>query len=220
MSALKPAVCAALQQAGTPERAEKEKTYQKSSWTHWGCAFPIMDKVLRQTLKGVNEDELIALAYDLWREPVWDCKIAAGRVIALPKINDVPRVWGFVTDKVTEIDGWAIGDNLAPAARHCLLADTTLLDEVEGWIKHDSFWVRRAALIFTLPWAKPGMDPSRSLGWAAKLAPEREWFIQKAIGWWLRQLGKHDPDRVRTFLEIHEDNLMAVAKNEARKYLT
>jgi 3-methyladenine DNA glycosylase AlkD len=25
------------------------------------------------------------------------------------------------------------------------------------------------------------------LGWAARLAEDREWFIQKAIGWWLRE---------------------------------
>ena len=34
------------------------------------------------------------------------------------------------------------------------------------------------------------------LGWASRYADDREWFIQKAIGWWLRTLSKHNPNRV------------------------
>jgi 3-methyladenine DNA glycosylase AlkD len=76
---------------------------------------------------------------------------------------------------------------------------------------------RRA--VFTLPWTKEKHDPERMLGWAALLAEDREWFIQKAIGWWLRELSKRDPRRVRRFLAEHGPKLTGVAKREAIKYL-
>ena len=57
------------------------------------------------------------------------------------------------------------------------------------------------------------------LGWAARLASDRQWFIQKAIGWWLRELSKRDPARVRRFLDEQGAPLMAVARREATKYL-
>jgi 3-methyladenine DNA glycosylase AlkD len=57
------------------------------------------------------------------------------------------------------------------------------------------------------------------LGWAARLAEDREWFIQKAIGWWLRELSKRNPERVRRFLAEHGGKLTGVAKREATKYL-
>lgn len=38
------------------------------------------------------------------------------------------------------------------------------------------------------------------LGWAARLSTDPEWFIQKAIAWWLRDLSKHNPQRVAVFL--------------------
>ncbi len=57
------------------------------------------------------------------------------------------------------------------------------------------------------------------LGWAGRLAEGREWFIQKAIGWWLRVLSKRDPERVRRFLTEHGGKLTGVAKREATKYL-
>lgn len=87
-------------------------------------------------------------------------------------------------------------------------------------------WARRAALVFTLPWAK-GRHPDdadrahreRILGWAAQYATDHEWFIQKAIGWWLRTLSKHDADRVRAFLAAHGEALKPFARREAGKYL-
>ena len=57
------------------------------------------------------------------------------------------------------------------------------------------------------------------LGWAARLAGDREWFIQKAIGWWLRELSKRDAPRVRRFLAEHGVTLKGVARREASKYL-
>ncbi|MCB1081356.1 MAG: DNA alkylation repair protein, partial [Chlamydiia bacterium] len=101
----------------------------------------------------------------------------------------------------------------------CILADESLLDELEKWTYHENFWIRRAALVYTLPYAKPGFDPERMLSWAARYATDPEWFIQKAIGWWLRVLGEHNPERVILFLEIHSDRLKSVAKKEARRKL-
>ena len=59
----------------------------------------------------------------------------------------------------------------------------------------------------------------RMLGWAARLAEDREWFMQKAIGWWLRELSKRNSERVRRFLTEHGGKLAGVARREATKYL-
>jgi 3-methyladenine DNA glycosylase AlkD len=57
------------------------------------------------------------------------------------------------------------------------------------------------------------------LGSAARLAIDRQWFNQKAVGWWLRELSNRDSERVRRFLTEHGEKLTGVAKREARKYL-
>ena len=82
--------------------------------------------------------------------------------------------------------------------------------------------MRRAALVATLPWTKlthptPAETAAREriLGWAAACVPDRDWFIQKAIGWWLRSLSAHDPDRVRAFLAGPGQGLKAFARREA-----
>lgn len=208
-----------LQDLSAPNRAEKEKAYQKSRWEHWGVALPKMDLAIRGSLKGLPPQKLLALSARLWREPVWDLKIVAARILALDAMPATEQLWKFVRTRVPDLDGWAVADNLASVGSRCLLADPRRLDDVESWIASQHLWTKRAALVFTLPWIRNGRAPERMLGWASKLADDPEWFIQKAIGWWLRELSKRDPIRVRRFLREHTTKLKSVARREASKYL-
>ena len=208
-----------LRALGDPERAAQEKRYQKSRWQHWGVALPKMDAAIKKTLGDLSQDDALELCRRLWSAPVWDLKIVAGRVLARKSTAPDAKVWGFVTERLADLDGWAVADNLAPAASRCLLADPSRLDRVATWIDRPHLWTRRAALVFTLPWAKEKRDPEWMLGWAARLADDPEWFIQKAVGWWLRELSKRDPERVRRFLAENGGALRAVGRREAGKYL-
>jgi len=211
---------ARLRELGSPERAAQEKRYQKSAHEHWGVSLPNMDRAIRECLAGADEGGLVALSERLWREPVWDLKIVAGRVLGGKAIAPDERVWRFIRKRMPELDGWAIADNLQGAASRCLLNDPRRLDVVETWVESPHLWTRRASLVFTLPWTKPGRDPERMLGWASRLLKDREWFIQKAIGWWLRSLSKTSPERVRAFLRAHDGAVKGVARREATKYLS
>jgi 3-methyladenine DNA glycosylase AlkD len=210
---------AALRGLGSPDHAAQQKRYHKSPWEHWGVRAPDMDRAIREHLMGVEPDALFSLCEQLWREPVWDLKVVAARALARKTVAPDERAWGFVVERMPELDGWAIADDLADVASRCLLADPKRLDQVEPWVESPHLWTRRASLVFTLPWTKPGRDPERMLGWASRLIVDREWFIQKAIGWWLRSLSKTSPERVRVFLETHGQAVKGVARREAKKYL-
>lgn len=209
----------ALRARGEAKRAEWEKAYQKSHWEHWGVALPGMDAAIRETLGDLTQKEALSLCLRLWREPVWDLKIVSARILARKSIEPDEKVWAFVAERLADLDGWAVADNLAMVGSRCLIADPRRLDAVEAWIEDPHLWTRRAALVFTLPWTKENRDPERMLRWAARLAEDRQWFIQKAIGWWLRELSKRDPKRVRRFLADHDGKLTGVARREAMKYL-
>jgi len=210
---------AALRECGSRERAAREKRYHKSAWEHWGVSAPEMDRAISAHLKGAESDALFALCERLWREPVWDLRIVAARALARKTVAPDDRLWRFVVERMPDLDGWAIADNLADSGSRCLVADPQRLDQVERWFGSPHLWTRRASLVFTLPWTKGGRDPERMLGWASALLTDREWFIQKAIGWWLRSLSKTSPERVRTFLAEHGDAVRGVARREATKYL-
>ena len=82
------------------------------------------------------------------------------------------------------------------------------------------------ALVATLPFTKQNFPKDfeleirdRVLGWAASYCDDRDWFIQKAVAWWLRDLSKHDPARTEAFLEENGARMKAFARKEAAQYL-
>ena len=209
---------ALLRESADPERAAWDKGYMKSARTHWGLSAPKIDAAIR-TLKPLPEAERFAIAQALWREEVYDLRLAAARLIArLPASLD-EEIWRFLTARMGELDGWAVADTFADAGGPRLIAEPARLDPVEAWVDSPHLWTRRASLVFTLAWMRAGKPPERMLGWAARLVADREWFIQKAIGWWLRELGKRDSDAVRGWLAAHGTGLKAFARREAEKYL-
>lgn len=209
-----------LQQLSNPERAIADQRYHKSSREHWGIQVPICEKLTRNLSKELEYAELIQLAKDLWDTNLFDPMMCAAKMLSLPQLKPSEVLWETILHCLKSVDGWALEDSLCHVAWKCVLADQNLLDEIEEWTKDPNFWMRRAALVYTLPFAKPGRDPEKSLTWASGYASDSEWFIQKAIGWWLRVLGKHNPERVSLFLDVHWQQLKGVARKEATRKLS
>ena len=59
----------------------------------------------------------------------------------------------------------------------------------------------------------------RILGWASTYVDDPEWFIQKAVAWWLHDLLKHDPYRTRAFLDTYGVRMKPFAGREATRLL-
>lgn len=205
---------------GKKERAVFEKKYQKSKREHFGVAHGDMQKLINQYAKEMSEEELLEMAEELWQSNNFDLMTAGTKVLKHKKIEKNKKLWELGKRWMKDCDGWALADGLSLSMREVLVQYPGILDELEKWTTHKNMWFRRAALVFTLPYAKPGMNPERMLTWASKYSKDSEWFIQKAIGWWLRDLGKHNPERVITFLYKHWDDLKAVARKESTRLLS
>jgi 3-methyladenine DNA glycosylase AlkD len=50
-------------------------------------------------------------------------------------------------------------------------------------------------------------------------AHEKEFFIQKAIGWALRDYARHAPQEVREFISAEKGKLSPLSYREANKHL-
>lgn len=212
-------VLSKLKELQNPDRAIRDKTYHKSMREHWGVTVPDCDRIARLAIKELSLEEVLQIAESLWNTNLFDPMMTAAKMLSLSKVTPSDELWKMVIAFLQKVDGWALEDSLAHVAWKCILANKDCLEVLEKWTTHKNFWMRRAALVYTLPFAKPGKDPERSLRWAALYSRDTEWFIQKAIGWWLRVLGEHNPERVVTFLKLHWDNLKPVARHEATRKL-
>ena len=79
-------------------------------------------------------------------------------------------------------------------------------------------WVRRCALLFQLHYGKE-TDRSLLFELIGRVEAEDEFFIQKAIGWALRQISRQHPEAVRTFVAEHSAVLSTLAQREALRLL-
>ncbi len=77
-------------------------------------------------------------------------------------------------------------------------------------------WLNRSAILFQLGYKKD-TDASVLFDECFKHRHSKEFFIQKAIGWALREYGKVNPDSVRKFVGSAE--LKPLSTREALKNL-
>jgi len=216
----------ALRAQVEPGRAEQMIAYHKQSRTVLGVGNEVLNTLSRDWRGQLDLEARVDLAAGLWTSDIFEARILAAKLLTQARIKPDTAVWDLVQTWVPDFDSWAIADHAASAISKRLQADPARLDVVEGWTTSDQMWSRRAALVSTLPWAKlSNPKPAdlatreRILGWAATYVQDRDWFIQKSIAWWLRDLSKHDADRTRAFLAEHGDQMKAFARKEAVKYL-
>jgi len=217
---------ATLKAYSNPEKAGQMAAYHKVEREYLGVSNPQIDACCKEWRANCDVAERLAISQHLWVSNIHEARIAAAKLLTQARIKDDGLVWDEITSWVPQFDAWAIADHACSAGARRLSANPARLNEVEGWTKDDSLWVRRAALVITLPWTKSNHPKpaeleqrDRILGWAASYVPDQQWFIQKAISWWLRSLSKHDPDRVRAFVEKYGDGMRAFARKDATKYL-
>ena len=215
-----------LKALGDPARAADMARYHKADRTYLGLANPVVNDLTRDWRKGLDVAERVELARQLWDTDIFEARLAAAKLLTQARIRPDDAVWDLIRGWVGDFDSWAIADHACMAGQKRLVADPDRLDDVEEWTRSEHMWTRRAALVITLPWTKqnhPKPDDlarrDRILGWVAGYVPDRNWFIQKAIAWWLRDLSKHDPDRVRAFLETHGEAMKPFARKEAARLL-
>jgi 3-methyladenine DNA glycosylase AlkD len=215
---------AQLRAVGTPERAIGEKAYLKSDLDFLGCTvwqIRAAVKALLAEQSAVDHDHLVALAEALWSQPTFDLRMGATIALDLRSdllgADDLRLIERYLRDSHT----WALVDNLAgDVVGDILVADESLVVPIlDRWASDPDFWIRRAAL---LAWLKPlrhGAALGSFLGYADAMLDEKEFFIRKAIGWVLREVGKRRPEDVVAWLAPRTGRASGVTMREAVKYL-
>jgi 3-methyladenine DNA glycosylase AlkD len=217
---------AQLESQADAAKAADMAAYHKAARRYLGIPVPEVEALVAEWRAAATLDQRIQLAADLWDTDIHEARVAAAKLLTQARIRPDDAAWALISAWVPQFDAWALADHACIAGQKRLVADPVRLDHAESWITHDNMWVRRAALVMTLPWTKQNhpTDADRAirdrvLGWCVALAPDRDWFIQKAIAWWLRDLSKHDAPRTAAWLAEHGDKLKSFARKEAAKYL-
>jgi 3-methyladenine DNA glycosylase AlkD len=217
---------AALDALANPEKAVEMAAYHKSTRQFFGVTVPQIDDLTDAWRAECTLDERLALAAALWAADIHETRVAAAKLLTQARIRpDDEGAWQLLQSWVPEFDGWALADHAMIAAQKRLVWQPERIQIVEGWTESPHMWTRRAAMVITLPFAKQNHPKpaenairERVLGWAVRYATDPDWFIQKSVAWWLRDLSKHDQPRVERWLAEHGDSLKPFARKEASRH--
>jgi 3-methyladenine DNA glycosylase AlkD len=213
-----------LREISRPERAAQEQRYLKSDLDFLGATVWQIRAVVKAhvaELPSLDHDELIALVEALWAEPIHERRMAATVLLEMRNgwltAADLPLLERLIRASLT----WALVDGLAgDVVGDILAADGAGTQPVlDRWARADDFWVRRSALLAWLRPLRAGAPLDRFLGYADRMLDEREFFIRKAIGWVLREVGKRRPIEVMDWLAPRTHRASGVTMREATKYL-
>ena len=98
-----------------------------------------------------------------------------------------------------------------------VLAHPTEIEQVYGFFyQHENFWYRRVAINLQLMFKEQTDTALLAQAILADLTTD-EFFIQKAIGWSLRDYSKVNPDWVKSFMQQY--SLSKLALREGSKYI-
>ena len=86
------------------------------------------------------------------------------------------------------------------------------------WSKDSNIWLKRVAILYQL-FLKDKVDKQVLDRILENNLGDNEFFINKAVGWALRDYSKYNPEWVREFIKKNKDNMANLSIREASKYI-
>lgn len=201
------------------ENAHWMRAYMRDQYPFIGIKKPERTAVFKHIYKthGQGED-WFEVCSELFAMPEREFQYAAMDYLLKSKNAWDKRLPELIDAWVDSKTWWDVVDVLAPK----VLSDYFMRfpDQrdywIERWMASPIFWHQRLCILFQLSY-KSKTDVVLLSQVILRLNTSKEFFIQKAIGWALRQHARTDADWVRAFVE--ENPLMPLSKREAVKHI-
>lgn len=192
-----------FEKEANPAIAVKQKAYMRNQFEFLGLTAPIRQEIQKpfMVIKYLPaKTELTTIVKTCWSRPERDYHhFAQEFTLKYKKQFDKEDIELFEF-MVTHNSWWDTVDFIAAniMGEYFKKYPENRKQYVEKWIASDNMWLQRSALIFQLKY-KHEVD-TELLSYAIKsLLGSKEFFINKAIGWALRQYSRVNPKWVMDF---------------------
>lgn len=204
-----------------PKKAVNMSAYLKDHFSCYGIKSPVRNEIQKEWFLSIKNEQ-----FNHWDvvAHLWNFEQREFHYVALdylrkvPKKNFVKADYRILEELITSHSWWDSVDGLASnnVGTYFQVFPEMKNEVIANWRNSDNMWLNRTCLIFQLKY-KDKVDFELLKSLIIQYQPVKEFFIQKAIGWSLRQYSKFNPEAVRNFVD--EIQLQGLAKREAIKYL-
>ena len=203
-----------------PENAVKMAKYMRNRFIFYGIPTPKRKKLYRDFLKEEKRNKIIDWGFfDQWyedehREFQYLVTDYLSELNSLLTYDDIPAIRKYIDRK----QWWDTIDSLDQVIGKIGLRDERVDALMLEWSTDEDFWVRRIAIDHQLL-RKDKTNTVLLEKIIVNNFGSDEFFINKAIGWSLRDYSKTDPEWVRDFIERYRNRMDKLSIREAGKYI-
>lgn len=203
-----------------PELATQMKKYLRNKFEFYGLKSPERRKSYHDLIKVEKKNKKIDWNFldQAWSDSHREAQyFVCDYLISLEKyltFEDIDQIFNYIKSK----QWWDTIDSLIKPIGKIGLRDERVNDLMLTWSKDNDFWVRRVAIEHQLL-RKDKMNIELLEKILENNLNSSEFFINKAIGWALRDYSKTNPEWVREFIENHVSDMAPLSIKEGSKYL-
>ena len=189
-----------FKELANPVYAGQSKSYLKSPFEFYGLRVPEIRKIAKRLHEEHSLKEFYNIFNKLWKSGYHEEMSLALYTLQLYEKDFDLKTWKFLKPKLNNIKSWDQIDAISSfIIGKILLKYPELEKELLKLSKSRDFWLRRIAIVSTLPRIRQE-DIRLTMNFAEKYVKDKEPYIQKATGWMLREAGKQKPEIVRRFV--------------------
>lgn len=205
--------------AGNPELAKGAEAYMKNQFKFFGIYTNERRTLSTAYIKQVgllSDKHLIKTVKGLYKQPEREFQYVAIELIAFHKKQWTESIIELTEFCLTHKSWWDTVDNIASL----ILTDyfkkfpKQIILITSAWNKSENMWLQRSSIMFQKAFKKE-TDTKLLTQYILNCAASKEFFIQKAIGWALREYSKTNPTWVKDF--VANNTLAPLSKREALK---
>ena len=209
-----------LEQNRDIERAQQMSAYMRNQFPFLGITSPKRRELSREFLKEARQKLVIDwdFVYECWNKPEREYQYVAidylKRMEQFLTANDVPKIKEIALRK----SWWDTIDSLDKIIGSIAFEYPEVNDVLLKWSVAENIWLRRIAINHQRG-RKEKTDTELLEKIIVNNLGDSEFFINKAIGWILRDYSKVNPDWVRAFIEKYKEELAPLSIREGSKYI-
>ena len=202
------------------EQAQKMSKYILNKFEYIGIKTPERRKIFKNSFKEYKNKEKIDWEFvnKCWENKYREFQYVAADYLKNMKdkltIDDIPKFKQLILKK----SWWDTIDNLDMTIGALALKDSNVNKILLEWSLDENIWLRRIAIDHQLL-RKEKTDTELLEKILKNNLGQAEFFINKAIGWALRDYSKTNPNWVKNFIEKNREKMAKLSIREASKYL-
>lgn len=202
------------------EQAQKMSKYMLNKFEYIGIKTPERRKIFKNFFKEYKNEEKIDWEFvnKCWENKHREFQYIAADYLKNMKdkltIDDIPKLKQLILKK----SWWDTIDNLDMTIGTLALKDSNVNKILLEWSLDENIWLKRIAIDHQLL-RKEKTNTELLEKILKNNLGQTEFFINKAIGWALRDYSKTNPEWVKNFIEKNRENMAKLSIKEASKYL-